>query len=192
MQIKSKKHKQLLEVGKSLFWKHGFKKVTIEEVCQKSNVSKMTFYRYFNDKFDFAKDIFDLAIDKGMENFREIMSSDLPFSEKIQTFLKMKIENTNGISKEFLLDFYNDPDLEISKHINKRSTEIWNSIMDDFRKGQEMGLLRNDFKPEVMLIMLQKVMEITKDEKVLSMYNNPQELIIEIVNFFTYAITPHK
>ena len=41
--LKSKKQLELLKIARELFWKHGFKRVSIEEICQKASVSKMTF-----------------------------------------------------------------------------------------------------------------------------------------------------
>jgi hypothetical protein len=35
-------------------------------------------------------------------------------------------------------------------------------------------------------------MELINDPKVLKLYNNPQELVMEIANFFTYGIVPHE
>jgi AcrR family transcriptional regulator len=189
---KSKKHTDILLTAKELFWKYGFKKVTVEEVCQKANASKMTFYRLYPNKMDLARAVFDMVIDKSIEEFRALMRSSLPAPEKMKKMLAMKLEGTNDMGKEFMLDFYNNPELEISAYIQKRSVEVWQSIIEDFRRGQNEGWLRKDFKPEIIFLMSQKIMELTSDEKVLGLYQNPQELVMEIANFFTYGITPHE
>jgi AcrR family transcriptional regulator len=59
MQSASKKYESILITGHDLFWKFGFKRVTIDEICKKAEVSKMTFYKYFTDKIDLAKKVFD-------------------------------------------------------------------------------------------------------------------------------------
>lgn len=192
MEFKNAKQKELLITAKELFWKHGFKRVTIEEICSKANVSKMTFYRFYPNKMEIAKAVFDMVIDKAIVDFRELMSSSIPASEKMKRMLALKFEGTNDISNEFMMDFYNNPELEISAYIFKRSSEIWLSIIDDFRRGQEQGYFRKDFKPEVLLLMSQKIMELANDEKVLKLYPNPQDLVMEIANFFSYGISPHE
>lgn len=188
----SKKQASILLTAKELFWKYGFKKVTIEEVCQKANASKMTFYRLYPNKMDLAKAVFDMVIDKSIEEFRSLMRSSLPASEKMKKMLTMKLEGTNDISKEFMMDFYSNPDLEISVYIQKRSVVVWQSVIEDFKRGQNEGWLRKDFKPEIFFLMSQKIMELTTDENVLGLYQNPQELVMEIANFFTYGIIPHE
>jgi len=192
MKIKSKKHKDILHTSKELFWKYGFKRVTIEEICEKANVSKMTFYRFYPNKLELAKSVFDMVIDNSIKDFKTLMKQDIPASEKVKGMLQMKFEGTNDISKEFLVDFYNNPDIEVSGYIEKRTREVWSEIIEDFKKGQHEGWLRKDFKPEIILIFSQKIMELIKDENILKLYNTPQDLIMEIANLFTYGITPHK
>jgi AcrR family transcriptional regulator len=192
MKIKSKKQRDILQTSKELFWKHGFKRVTIEEICEKANVSKMTFYRFYPNKLELAKSVFDMVIDNVIEDFRVLMQKKIPASEKMKGMLQMKFEGTNDISKEFLMDFYNNPDLEVSNYIEKRTNEVWIEIIEDFRRGQQEGWLRKDFKPEIILLFSQKIMEVVKDENILKLYNSPQDLIMEIANLFTYGIAPHE
>lgn len=175
-----------------MFWKYGFKRVTIDEICREAKVSKMTFYRFYANKLELAKAVFDMVIDKAINDFHRIIEDNIPAAEKMKRMLMMKLEGTNDISKEFMMDFYSNPELEISTYIQKRVSEVWITIIDDYKKGQQDGWFRKDFKPEMMLIMSQKLMELINDPNVLKLYNNPQELVMEIANFFTYGITPHE
>lgn len=186
------KQASILSTAKELFWKHGFKRVSVEEICKKAKVSKMTFYRFYPNKLELAKAVLDMVIDQSITDFRSLMQEHISASEKMQRMLMMKLEGTHDISKEFLMDFYSNPELEISAYLQKRSSEVWFTIAEDFKKGQQEGWFRKDFKPEMMLIMSQKLMELINDPKVLKLYNNPQELVMEIANFFTYGIVPHE
>lgn len=192
MKIKSKKQRDILLTSKELFWKYGFKRVTIEEICEKANVSKMTFYRFYANKLELAMSVFDMVMDNVILDFKELMQKEIPASEKMKGMLQMKFEGTNDISKEFLMDFYNNPDLEVSNYIEKRTRDVWSEIIEDFKRGQQEGWLRKDFKPEIILLFSQKIMELIKDETILKLYNSPQELIMEIANLFTYGIAPHE
>ncbi|WP_372931944.1 TetR/AcrR family transcriptional regulator, partial [Mariniphaga sediminis] len=55
---KSKKYLEIMKTARELFWKHGFRRVTIQEICEKAGVSKMTFYKHFPNKIDLAKTVF--------------------------------------------------------------------------------------------------------------------------------------
>jgi AcrR family transcriptional regulator len=191
MEYRSKKHRDIVKIAKELFWRHGFKRVTIEEICEKANVSKMTFYRFYPNKLELAKAVFDMVIDLSIADFHKLIQENIPTSEKLRRMLMMKFEGTNDISKEFLMDFYNNPNLEISMYIQRRIAEVWGTIVEDFRRGQQEGWLRKDFKPEMILIFSQKMMELINDESILKLYEKPQDLVMEIANLFTYGIIPH-
>ena len=47
---KSKKATLLVDEAEKLFLRYGLEKVSVEEICQVAKVSKMTFYRYFQNK----------------------------------------------------------------------------------------------------------------------------------------------
>ena len=44
----------LFEAAHELFYRYGIKKATVEDICSRANVSKMTFYRNFKDKNEMA------------------------------------------------------------------------------------------------------------------------------------------
>ncbi|HOP04622.1 MAG TPA: TetR/AcrR family transcriptional regulator [Tenuifilaceae bacterium] len=191
MEAISKKQQSVIHTAKELFWKHGYRRVTVEEICIKAKVSKMTFYRFYANKLELAKAVFDMVIDNAIKDFKVLINEDISPSEKMRRMLLMKLEGTNDISKEFLMDFYNNPDLGVAGYIEKRTAEVWHSIVEDFRRGQQEGWIRKDFKPELILILSQKVMELVKDENALRLYGSPQEFIMEIANFITYGIANH-
>lgn len=46
----SKKEELILQTARNLFFRDGFKKVTVEQIVAEAKVSKRTFYKYFADK----------------------------------------------------------------------------------------------------------------------------------------------
>jgi AcrR family transcriptional regulator len=186
-----KKYASLLAAGRDLFWKHGFKRVTIDEICRKADVSKMTFYKYFPDKTELAKKVFDTIVSEGEIMFRKIMTEDSPATEKIQRMITMKLESTNNISPEFLQDFYSGS-TELSRYVDERTARSWALLIADIRKAQIQGVFRKDFKPELIIKFQSKISELLEDESVTSLYKSRQELIFEFAKFMFYGIAPHE
>jgi len=186
----SKKQDAILKSGRELFWKHGFRRVSVDEICKESQVSKMTFYRYFTDKTMLAKAVFDEEVAKGIIRFKEIMAADIPSSEKIRSMLMLKSESVNNISQEFLKDFYADNETGLKEYVADKTASSWKEIILDFKSAQEKGYFRNDFKPEFLLYISQKLIDIINDEYLLNLYGSPQEVIMELTRFFTYGISP--
>ncbi|HLF34751.1 MAG TPA: TetR/AcrR family transcriptional regulator [Cyclobacteriaceae bacterium] len=188
----SRKYEVLMKTARGLFWKHGFRRVTVEEICQRAGISKMTFYKYFSDKLEMAKAIFDQVIQEGLLKFKEILTSDIPPSEKIKKIILLKLEGTNDISKEFMEDFYTDSDSELARFVSTKTLEAWNVVMADIRLAQEKGIFRKDIKPEFMFYFLNNLKPLYTDENLLKLYSSPQELVMEMVNFCMYGISPVK
>jgi AcrR family transcriptional regulator len=185
------KRESLLDTGRRLFWKYGFRRVTVNEICKEADVSKMTFYRFFENKTDLAKTIFDREVKNAIDKFNEIIKSDISASEKMKNIIQMKIEGTNDISSEFLMDFYRSSDTGLKEYVEEVTRNSWKEIIEGFRYAQQRGWFRKDFKPEFLFHISQKLVSIWTDVEMMKLYNSPQDLILEFANFFAYGISPH-
>lgn len=191
MQNISKKYESVLRAGHDLFWKYGFKRVTVDEICKMADVSKMTFYKYFTDKTDLAKKVFDRAVQNGLDSLRAILNDESPAPEKIRKLIEMKMEGTNDISPEFINDFYTSPG-EMTKYVEERTKEAWDLVIKDFSLMQEKGIYRKDIKPELIIKIQSKLIELLDDKSVTSMYDSQQELLMEFTRFMFYGVSPHE
>jgi AcrR family transcriptional regulator len=182
-----------METARELFWKRGFRKVSVEEICHKALVSKMTFYRYFPDKTELAKAVYDVEVERGMANFKKIMSNESTSPmQKMHELLLLKMEDTNGISAAFLKDFYNNPKFGLLAYAEEKTRQVWDEIVNDIKVAQQKGWFRKDFKPEAFLIMTTKLSEVITDDNLLKLFSTPQEMIMEISKFFTFGIMPFE
>jgi AcrR family transcriptional regulator len=192
MKTSDTKYDAILKTGRSLFWKYGFKRVSIEEICREAGVSKMTYYKFFPNKLELARKIYDNEADRGIREFKLFMTAEGSPAEKMMKMLKLKQEGTNDISKEFLADFYNNPELGLKDHIEQVMRRLWNEIMDDFRNAQKRGVFRKDIKPELILYFAEKMMDMINDPRLISMYEKPQDMVMELATFFVFGISPGK
>lgn len=192
MESKATNKGEILRItARELFWKHGFRRVSVGEICTKAGVSKMTFYRLYDNKTVLAKDILDRIILESIEKFREIMSNtSSSVSEKMHQIVLQKFEGTKEISKEFIEDLYSDPQSELKDYLLEKTGETWRLLLIEFKTAQQKGWLRSDFKPEFLIALSYKVIEMLNDEKIMSLYNSPQELIMEMTNLIAYGISP--
>lgn len=183
------KYLSLVKTARELFWKHGFKRITIQDICQKSGVSKMTFYKYFPNKTELAKTVFSNEVEEGIEKFTLLINEDISVQEKIEKMIFLKAEGTNNISKEFMEDFYFGDEPELKAFVEQKTQEAWNGLLDNWKKAQSAGIFRNDLKPEFLLRISFGLIELMKDEKLASQYVSTQELILEFTRFIAYGIS---
>lgn len=189
-QDKSIKYSAIINAAKVLFWKYGFRRVTIDEICKEAKTSKMTFYKYFPNKLEVARAVFDKVADEGLVRFREIFTRNSTPSVKMKNILQLKLEGTDNISSEFLNDFYNNPELGLTQHIEAKTNILWKETLELFKAGQKEGWIRADMNVEFMFRFMQNSTPLLTDNEVLKLFNSPQELIMELANMFVYGISP--
>jgi AcrR family transcriptional regulator len=186
------KFQQIIRTAKELFWKFGIKRVSIEEICKEASVSKMTFYKHFSNKTELVKYIIDKITSEAMAKYKSIMSKKISFQEKVRLSIQLKIEQTDEMSQEFYADYYKNADPELLDFLNQKTHETLQMILNDYTDAQKRGDVRQNIKPEFILYFLNQMMIMAKDEELAKFYKTPQDLIMELINFFFYGILPHK
>jgi AcrR family transcriptional regulator len=189
---KNIKYNDILDASQRLFWKFGFKKVTIEEICREANVSKMTFYKHFDNKAELAKKVLDKVMGKAVDDFNTLKNSATSSADLIEGMLKMKKEGIHEISKEFLSDFYSDTDLGLAEYLQAKSGQLMINMLADFKELQERGLIRSDLNISFYLYMANKLSAFMDDPYLLSLYANPEDLVMEFTNLFAYGMSPYN
>lgn len=185
---KSKKLQQITETAHTLFMRHGIKRVTIEEICRTATVSKMTFYKYFDNKNDLAISVLDSIFTKAEKHYSNIMAQDASFSEKAKDIIKLKLEASKDVSTEMLQDLWNNPVPEVADYMKKRTQLSLKLFLDDMIAAQNKGEIRQDINPHFILYFIGKMQEIATDEKIIHMYETVQDFTSEIINLFFYGI----
>lgn len=180
---------KLLEGGRMLFWKYGFRKVSVEEICQSAGVSKMTFYRYFESKTALAKRILDGAVEEGIARFSGIMDSEVSAEEKMRRIILLKTEGTADISREFIEDIYSSRGEELQQYMMQLTGKTAGMIIETFRKAQEKGFFRKDFKPEMLIAMSMKMIDLLTEKHLNSIYSSANEMNVEMTRILTYGIS---
>lgn len=182
------KRKILLETGKELFWKHGIKKVSIEEICKEAKVSKMTFYKHFQNKIEFAQYILEQVIGQALTEFEDIVKSDKPFTEKVKKMFVIKYEAAQNISREFVDDMYKNPDFGLHLYMEKqgmKSLQIFNQFIID---SQQKGLIRKEISIEFILEFMNQISGMLNNEALMNKYEHTHDFIMEVMNFMFYGL----
>ena len=189
MKTKSNPKRELiLKTGKDLFWKFGFRRVTIEEICQEAGVSKMTFYKFFSNKMDLVKILMDGIMMGALETYRNIINSDVPYPEKVVRMIQLKQDQIKTMSNEFFRDYVQSADPEMIEYLNQLSKDNLKIFTDDFIRAQKAGDIRKEVKVEFIMYIMNHMIEMTHDDKLLDLYDNPHDLVMEITNFLFYGM----
>ncbi len=150
----SKKCTQLIETAKDLFCKHGVKRITIGEICKKSNVSKVTFYKIFTNKDELVRHIRNELIEQGFSKFDEINQLEIGFPEKVDLITQWRIDFFSNIESEFIEDI-----LSVEDTIE----EMKSRYLKNIESAQIKGEVRKDLSPELIWLVTEKLNELVRD-----------------------------
>ena len=188
--MKLTKKEQLEITAKDLFWKHGFKKVTIDEICKKANVSRKTYYTFYENKNAIVIYILNDMIEGIKEINNKLFESDIPFAEKLQQMLIRKLKMSESFSLEFVADFYNPEAGEMHESFQKFVDETLLSVREFFRKAQEKGEMNPNLNLDYVIWMMQKVMELCSSPELVSMFPTAESMTRQISESMLYGIMP--
>lgn len=183
------KKEQILNTAEDLFQRFGIKRITIEEICQTAKVSKMTFYKYFKNKNELVKYLWNYWYDEGYVKFDEIKAMDIPFTEKIRLMLKLKEESVSKISYDFVKDYFNSAP-EMQEFYEALYQEGIKRFIDFIKEGQEKGEVRPEMRPDFFIAVIGKLKELINDEKLVNSYPAYIDFVMELNNFIYYGILP--
>lgn len=186
------KYQAIMNSAREVFWKHGVKRVTVEEICRHAGVSKMTFYKLFPNKVELAKHLYEKTVEYALDKFRQLMKMDISPEEKIRGMIEMKTEGAHEISQEFIQDLYQNPELGLKGFVERITQESWKVIVECFREAQKENVFRKDVRPEFLYYYSQKISEMVTDKSLLELYESPEEAIMELVRFFAYGVSNPK
>ncbi|GLR19479.1 TetR/AcrR family transcriptional regulator [Portibacter lacus] len=180
----------LISVGKELFWKYGIKRITVEEICDKAEVSKMTFYRNFSNKHELALLIFKGVVAENVNSYNAIMSSEQTFPDKVKDLLDLKRRESKNMSVEFMEDVYSGDNefAYLKNYISEYSSKFLVQLKGDFKTAQDEGFIRSDMNVDFIIFMLQKFQNVAEDPSLRKIYSSTEDLAMEVANLFFYGI----
>jgi len=188
----SAKSDVLVSTARDLFFKFGIRRVSVEEICREAGISKMTFYKYFPNKIELVKRILTEFFTEGYREYDAIKAKDIPYSEKVRQILEFKRRQAQMISNEMFVDLTRNPLPELQEFFARERQKSIEISLRDLVEAQKKGDIRADIKPEFILYMLNKILEMSRDEKLNQHYESHEDLVNELLSFFFYGILKAK
>ena len=186
------KKEKIENTARELFWKHGFKKVSIDEICKKSHVSRKTYYTYYANKSALVICILNKLTSEMMLIYKQIIDSDQSFSEKMNEMLTLKFNMNKDFSMEFVADFFNPDAADILENFNKMVAESMQITKTFFIKAQQKGEMNPELNIDYVMWMMQKQMELCTTPEFMSMFPDAETMTRQISLSIVYGLMPAK
>lgn len=145
----NKKTQKILNTTIKLFIRDGIKKITMDDIAENSNVSKMTIYKYFADKdtlyLEISRHIFSYYIAK-LEN---IIASDEVLVKKLYDYMDVISEFINSNQFDLckqLARYNNDIENEYKLYLNIYK----NSMLSLIDEGISNGFIKDNLDRDML------------------------------------------
>lgn len=186
------KKEKIENTARELFWKHGFKKVSIDEICKKSHVSRKTYYTYYANKSALVISILDKLNSEMMLLYKQIIDSEKSFSQKMNEIMALKFDLNKDFSMEFVADFFNPDAAEILENFNKMVAESMQITKTFFVNAQQKGEMNPELNIDYVMWMMQKQMELCTTPELMSMFPDAETMSRQLSLSIVYGIMPVK
>ena len=78
-----KRKKELLSIAYDMFITRGYEKTSVDEIIEKAQIAKGTYYYYFQSKEQMLEEVIDMMIDGETEMAEQIIGMDISVPQKI-------------------------------------------------------------------------------------------------------------
>jgi len=184
----SRKRAEIVKAALELFRRYGIRRVTVEEICRNAGASKMTFYKYFTNKIEVMKTIWNDMLDEGYRKIDEYDAMDIPFREKLQKIIEYKTKIMRQWSPEFMEEIIH-ADPELKDFVEEMRAANIARFMEYIKKAQARGDIR-EMRPELLLLILDTMRDVLDNEELRKLYSDDIEFIRELNSFIFFGIMP--
>jgi AcrR family transcriptional regulator len=149
---KEETRENIIDTAVSLFEEKSFQETSMEEIAEKSDVSKGTLYNYFQDKESILVGYFQTIIAAYFEGIKESFTANMDIQTKLYTLLGLISEifkNHNELALIYFKYRMKAPiDVNLVDSSQRSGIEKW--ALEIMEKAQENGQLRNDIPALVL------------------------------------------
>jgi AcrR family transcriptional regulator len=155
---KEQSKKAIIEAAMELFKVHGFKRVSISEIARAAGVSQVTIYNHFQSKDGLVREAVKALLMKIMDKAWEVIRSDMPFPEKLETIVFDKAKIASEYRGEVMREAArNDPELKEWMDAFWRD-DVTKATLELLEEGKREGFIN----PKLPVEMLVQYLEIIR------------------------------
>jgi len=176
------------ESTKNLIWEKGIKDTSIVDICKNADISRMTFYREYNNKNEIVIEIFSEYYQELTNKHLIILNKPIPFIERLNELIYIKLDFINNMSRNLINDLLHQKNPELKLLLEEQRQKSFEILFQQIITEQKKGHFRKDINLEFLKYYLNKLSEFILDPNLISIFPDTSELIKEINKIFYFGI----
>jgi len=176
-----------------LFMNYGLRSVTMDDIAKHLGISKKTIYLHFKDKEEIIIQSTSMYFDsehKKMDEIEKMADNAVEHLYKLTFWLRERIKNTNTNALYDMKKYYKKA---WEKYKDYKHNVIYNSVINNLKRGIKEGLFRDDINPEVLSQLRIGQIELSFNKEI---FPEDKFTLVEIheqlFEHFTYGILSKK
>lgn len=187
--ISKESYNKIYSTSRKLLLQHGIHRISVEEICRESGVSRMTFYKEFKNKKELALLIFDEEEREHAQRLEKLLSEKKPYPEVIETFLLLDVHLNKELGDIFIKDIMSDPETldQIRQNMLIDSESNWRLKL--FQHAKEAGHVRDEIDEISYIYFLESLTILFSRLVTLERFSKHTEKLTSlIVNVMLYGV----
>ena len=180
---------QVVKSVGDLFQKYGIRSVSMDDIAHELKISKKTIYQYFEDKNQLVQEVAGWIISDKLGSYRDATECASNAIEELVDIAKLIREHFSEMNPAFMYDVkkYYPQAWELFE--NHERDVIYNSIIDNIKRGQKEGFFRTDLNAPLIAKIRFEQIHLTFDETVFPKDEyNLQAVHLELFDFFVHGV----
>lgn len=176
----------IIEAATDLFQETGFKKASVEKICERACVSKMSFYRSFKDKVDLIIAVFRPFVERELAWAEALLRGQSSFRTKLDALFKRRQENLHAAFTTLFLEIYPTENTQLCAFADDMQLRIDTLNLRFFKQGQDEAVISRNIKPAVFLLLIKNRNELLFNPELIVIVPKLEERFV-IVNELFYC-----
>ncbi len=140
--------KKLLETAITLFKKHGYEKVTIEQICREADVTTGAFYHHLKSKAGVIVEGYAEYDEFVKTKFDAILEQNLSCGDKVLHCIDLQSQFALDLGVEAIIEIYKTQITEDQEFFLDKDRSIVSIINNIVKQAQELGEISKEANPE--------------------------------------------
>ena len=148
-----KRKKMLLKIAYDMFLTNGYENTSVDEIIEKAQIAKGTYYYYFQSKEQMLEEVIDMMIDNETEMAEQIIKTDISVPQKIVGILtSMKPTEEEQPIKNTL---FQEENVLMHHKVRKKLIDTLTPLLSEvIKEGVNEGIFKCDNRPERVKMLL--------------------------------------
>lgn len=143
-----KKHR-IKKTAIDLFNKYSVDKVSVDEIAEKAQVSKVTIYKYFTNKSGLYREVLKMLFDEAAAAMSAVIESNATFPEKLRLLISAKIDSLDYMKGEFVHEIMTHDRQVGNQIVNAFSARMKELMITVFEQGKKEGYVDRRIPNEI-------------------------------------------